>query len=314
MSLCAGASVTLEPEVSGGTGAYYLSWNPAGPEVSPEETTVFSVTATDANGCVSNSASITVDVGAAILPSLTVDEPVGCSAHCVLFTAGPVGMSSYAFDYGDGDNGTDPAHCYLRPGSFDVALTVTNDIGCSGSAVFTGMVEALPSPSAGFSAPSTIIVTDGPLQLIDASSGGTAWQWDFDGAVGEDSLPYPVVQFPDIACYTLRQVVLNDFGCTDTSTAEVCVENEYALFAPNAFSPNGDGFNEEFKLVCSVRSPASFIFRVFDRWGREVFTTSDPHEGWTGDMVENGIYAWNVEMRDSENKLRKASGHVVLIR
>lgn len=223
-------------------------------------------------------------------------------------------MSTYAFDYGDGNNGSDPAHCYVRPGSFDVALTVMDGLGCSGTSVFAALVEALPSPSAGFIAPSTVVITDGPLRLIDGSSGGAQWQWDFDGAEGEDTLRDPLLVFPNVECYSLRQIVTNSFGCMDTATAEVCVENEYTLFAPNAFTPNGDGFNEVFGVVCSVRSPLVFEFRVYDRWGREVFATHDPSLSWSGEKAENGIYAWNVEMRDSEQKLRKASGHVVLIR
>ena len=195
-----------------------------------------------------------------------------------------------------------------------MALTVIDDVGCSGAAVFHGLVESLPKPSAAFIAPGTIIVTENPLRVIDASSGATSWSWDFGGADGEDSLANPLVSFPDIACYTLRQEVSNDFGCSDTATAEVCMENEYALFAPNAFTPNGDGFNEVFGVVSSVRSPVFFTLRVFDRWGNEVFKTSDPNEGWTGEKAEVGVYAWNVELRDSEQKLRKASGHVVLIR
>jgi gliding motility-associated-like protein len=314
VGLCAGATVTLEPEVSGGVGPYTFAWTTDGPDVSPVTTTAYDVTATDANGCVSNTGTTTVNVSAAIVPVLSVDEPSGCSAHCVQFTPGPAGMSSYSFDYGDGASGPDVAHCYVRPGLFDVALTVTDDIGCSGTAVFTAMVEALPTPTAGFITPVTVIITDGPLRVIDASSGGTQWLWDLDGADGDDSLQDPLVTFPEVGCYTLRQVATNGFGCSDTASAEVCVENEYALYAPNAFTPNGDGFNEVFGLVTSVRSPVFFEFRVFDRWGNEVFTTNDPDQGWTGVKAENGIYAWNVELRDSEHKLRKASGHVVLIR
>lgn len=314
VGLCAGASVTLEPEVTGGTGAHSVDWSTDGPTVSPATTTTYEVTATDANGCVSSTATITVNVNAAIAPTLSVDEPSGCTAHCVQFTPGPVGMSSYTLDYGDGTNGSDVAHCYVRPGLFDVALTVTDDIGCSGAAVFPGLVEALPKPSAGFSAPTTIIVTENPLRVIDASSGATSWSWDFGGADGEDGLANPLVSFPDIDCYAVRQEVNNDVGCSDTATAEVCVENEFALFAPNAFTPNGDGFNEVFGVVSSVRSPVMFELRVFDRWGNEVFKTSDPSEGWTGEKAEVGIYAWNVELRDSEHKLRKAMGHMVLIR
>lgn len=314
IGLCPGSSVTLAPEVTGGTGSYTLTWSPAGPDVSPITTTVYDVTATDANGCVSNTASTTVDVSAAITPVLSVNEPAGCVSHCVQFTPGPVGMSTYAFDYGDGANGTDAAHCYVRPGIFNVSLTVTDDIGCAGSATFTGLVEALPRPQAGFAAPATILVTENPLRLVDVSSGGTLWHWELDGADGDDTLADPLVTFPSVDCYTLRQIVTNDVGCSDTATADVCMENEFALYAPNAFTPNGDGFNEVFGVISSVRSPVFFELRVFDRWGGELFTTSDPYEGWTGKNAEEGVYAWKVELRDSEHKLRKASGHVVLLR
>ncbi len=314
VGLCAGASVLLAAEASGGSGGFEFDWSPSGPEVSPEVTTVYSVVATDANGCVSNTAATTVEVSPAIVPTLSVDEPVGCAVHCVQFTPGPVGMSAYALDYGDGLAGPEVTHCYVRPGLFDVMLTVTDGIGCSGSALFPAMVEVLPVPHAGFIAPATLIVTDNPLQVVDASSGGIRWEWDFDGAASDDTSAFPVVDFPAVDCYTLRQVLFNDVGCTDTAIVEVCVENEYALYAPNAFTPNGDGFNEVFGVVSSVRSPQFFQLRIFDRWGGEVFSTNDPAEGWSGEKDEVGVYSWNVELRDSEHKSRKASGHVVLIR
>lgn len=314
VDICAGQSVVLEAAPNGGVAPYTYAWSPGGPDVSPGTTSDYEVVVTDAAGCVSNTAAVTVVVNASVLPALTVDEPVGCTAHCVQFTAGPVGMSAYTFDYGDGTSGSEPLHCYTRPGAFNVTLTVTDDIGCSGTAEFADLVEALPSPRAGFIAPATFLVTDNPLQLVDVSSGAARWLWDFDGGDGNDTLNDPQVAFPEVGCYSVRQVVTNVVGCTDTAQTELCMENEFAIYVPDAFTPNGDGFNEVFGPVTSVRSPSFFVFRVFDRWGAELFTTQDVNEGWSGANAENGIYAWNVELRDSQNKLRKAMGHVVLLR
>lgn len=55
------------------------------------------------------------------------------------------------------------------------------------------------------------------------------------------------------------------------------------LYVPNAFSPNFDGFNDEFRgfLAPNVQV-RSFEFRVFDRWGNQVFESFDPEFGWNG--------------------------------
>lgn len=313
VAICAGTATTLTAEVSGGTGTATLQWIPEGPDVSPVVTTDYAVSATDANGCVSNTAQVTVSVAGTVVPELVVDAPSGCAPHCVVFVPGPPGMG-YAFAYGDGESGADLTHCYTTAGPLDVSLTVTDDAGCSGTAVFPAMVDVLPAPEAGFSIPATVIISDGPQQVTDLSSGADAWQWYLDGAHGDSLGAAPRLTFPEARCYTLRQVVTNAFACADTAVAEVCVEDEFALYAPNAFTPNGDGHNETFGVATTVRAPSFFRLRIFDRWGGVVFATGDAHQGWSGDGLVDGIYAWTVELRDSEGKLREAAGHVTLLR
>ncbi len=66
---------------------------------------------------------------------------------------------------------------------------------------------------------------------------------------------------------------------------------------PNAFTPNGDGLNDVFKPVLQCPA-AAYSMKIFDRWGKMIFETSDTGEGWDGTVngnpVEHGTYAWTI--------------------
>jgi gliding motility-associated-like protein len=313
VTVCAGASITLEPEVQGGTGPYVLSWAPDGPEVSPVVDTDYSVSATDANGCLAGPVTVPVQVAQPPQPSLAVDASAGCAPHCVTFTAGPPDMVSYVFDPGDGSGGG-PDHCYGAPGSYAVSVTVTDQAGCTATLSVPDLVQVWPVPQAGFNAPDIVIINELPLRLVDASSGGTQWTWTVEGGEVLEEGASPLVDLPGVGCYTITQVLGNAEGCADTARAEVCVEDEFSLFVPNAFSPDGNGMNDVFGVVTSVSTPRDFLFEVFDRWGGLVFSADSPSRPWTGEDVPVGVYAWRLSLRDSEGKLRDARGHVTLIR
>lgn len=90
---------------------------------------------------------------------------------------------------------------------------------------------------------------------------------------------------------------------------------------PNAFTPNGDGANDRFRplLACP---PESMTFEVYDRWGKKVFTTSDPKSpGWDGSLdgqvAPADVYAWRVEyeiLRGGGVQRLKEKGDVTLLR
>jgi gliding motility-associated-like protein len=69
------------------------------------------------------------------------------------------------------------------------------------------------------------------------------------------------------------------------------------VYVPNAFTPDGDGLNEEFRphIDCEL---TSFELMIFDRWGKMVFNTYDFEQGWDGTIkgkpAEVGTYAWVV--------------------
>jgi gliding motility-associated-like protein len=79
------------------------------------------------------------------------------------------------------------------------------------------------------------------------------------------------------------------------------------IYFPNAFSPNGDGINDEF---CTYMGPEvelnNFELKIFDRWGEEVFSTTDPAGCWDGNFrgkpMPQGSYAYFFRNKDCERK------------
>ncbi|GIV32006.1 MAG: hypothetical protein KatS3mg030_308 [Saprospiraceae bacterium] len=111
-------------------------------------------------------------------------------------------------------------------------------------------------------------------------------------------------------CGTTQQVVFNvpDGKCP-------CV-----FEVPNAFTPNGDGINDSFGPVYQCYF-ADYRLRVFNRWGQEVFTSTDPAQGWDGRIdgkeAPSEVYMWHATYtawHEGQLFSRSASGEVTLLR
>jgi gliding motility-associated-like protein len=96
---------------------------------------------------------------------------------------------------------------------------------------------------------------------------------------------------------------------------EVCT-----VYAPNAFSPNDDGFNDKF-LPLSDCLLDQFTMRIFNRWGALVYETNNPAAGWDGRFknknLEPGVYVWQMEyvvVEDGKPRAEKKSGDVAILR
>ena len=93
---------------------------------------------------------------------------------------------------------------------------------------------------------------------------------------------------------------------------------EYVYYGANAFTPNGDGINDTWRPWNNVVDLDSYQLQVFDRWGKELFTTDDPYEEWDGKaggkLVPMGVYVYRARMFDAITKdEHHVSGHVSVI-
>ena len=99
--------------------------------------------------------------------------------------------------------------------------------------------------------------------------------------------------------YNIYRVVavrnLND-QIISTSNA-ISVEKPYALYAPNAFSPDSDGINDFFKI--SGQGILDFQIEIYNRWGQMVYKSDDLSKGWNGTFkgknLPTGSYVYKIK-------------------
>ena len=107
----------------------------------------------------------------------------------------------------------------------------------------------------------------------------------------------------------------------DTIFRVIVVEDEYILFAPNAFTPNGDGYNDYFFPKGVGLNNSIFKMYIYNRWGDEIFESSDVMQYWDGranggtDVAQEDVYVWLIETYDMEfQQSHRYVGHVTLIK
>jgi gliding motility-associated-like protein len=116
--------------------------------------------------------------------------------------------------------------------------------------------------------------------------------------------------------YTLQ--VRDSLGCVVQDTASVVAAPCCTVYVPNAFSPNGDGTNDEFKVITNA-TIADVTFAVYDRWGNRVFITNDEKQGWNGKMkginndLDTYFYLFSY-FCPYANKTYRITGDVILVR
>jgi gliding motility-associated-like protein len=111
---------------------------------------------------------------------------------------------------------------------------------------------------------------------------------------------------------------ITEDGCKLEDSVTVTVEEDPLVIFPNAFTPNGDGLNDEFKpLVFGLFETE--VFDVFNRWGQLIYTSNDLQQGWNGESSgkdsEVGTYVYYLRGKSlSTGKEYFLKGNVVLLR
>ncbi len=331
VSICEGSSVKLIASATNITSPFV--WTPGpltGPlvNVTPTVTTTYTVTAS--SGCGIASASITINVNQLPVTSFSADNVSGCSPLCVQFrdrstsASGSIVQWRWAFGNGDSLNSETPVFCYPKPGSYDVTLTTITDSGCSSTLQKVGYVNVYSNPIAAFTTtpqPTTIIAST--IQFTDQTTDAYVivyWSWNF-GMPGNDtlsSLQNPSYYYWDTGSYCATEVVMNQHGCMDTATNCLVIDPIYTLYIPDAFSPNADGKNEVF--MARGNDVKTFEMYIFDRWGMQLFHSTDINIGWDGtvsggtSVSQEDTYVYLINVYDHKNKKHSYLGKVNLIK
>jgi gliding motility-associated-like protein len=277
------------------TGALTYLWNTGetASAISPQPsvTTSYWVTGTDPNGC-SNSDTITVSVHA--LPIVDAGQDVHiCDGDAVTLTAS--GASTYLWTPG----GSGQSIIVAPSTTATYSVLGTDTWGCEDDDDVTVIVFALPSVSA---IPSIICPGEPALLTATPHQAGLTYTWQPGNMTGDSLIVTPI----STMTYTVTGIDAN--GCQDTSIATVTVRNDCpepdpVLEIPTAFSPNGDGLNDLFRIEHTENFTLTSI-RVFNRWGQLVFETADRSNGWDGthEGREQGMGAFAVMVTGMDDK------------
>lgn len=289
--------------------------------VTPSQTTGYSVTVTDANGC-SGSAETIVQVNPVPYADFSGFPSDGCVPVSVNFT-NLWSTGNMLWQFGDGTTSTliNPSHQYNNSGVFTVTLTVS-EAGCEDTQTMVDYIHIYPKPVAGFRPSGNEVYEDeSTVFFTDLSTGAEFWLWDFGTATAEGTSQQqnPEFTFPGVGNYTVWQYVENQWGCSDSTYAVISVKPMITFYVPNAFTPNGDGINEYFQAFGNNIDPDSFQMLIFDSWGRVIFKSNNINIPWDGSshytnnkIVPQGVYIYQIDITVEIYK-RQYNGVVTVI-
>ncbi|HRO42506.1 MAG TPA: choice-of-anchor L domain-containing protein [Flavipsychrobacter sp.] len=323
-TICGGSGlVTLH---ASGDPLYDFSWTPpagiANPNdtlttVSPTTTTTYTVTASY-GGCPTLSRSFTAFVEPIPIVSIAPTDTNFCIRDPYLLNAQvePSWFQNYTYTWTPTTHLDDPTvmqpYFYTKEaGTTTYVLTVNTPIGCIGSDSIT--ITARPLPVLVDVTPD-FTAKYGDIAQLNAG-GATFYTWTPTRLLDYPNEKDPKATATDTA--TFQVIGTDKYGCRDT--AYVKMDIDYTMFEmiPNAFSPNGDGRNDVFS-VKNMKFQRLIEFRVFNRWGQEIFSTTDANRGWDGTHKgipqEIGVYHYLIRITTPNGLQRTYKGDVSLLR
>jgi gliding motility-associated-like protein len=345
-SICNGESVKVELDIEGGNGGPYeilvVNNNQIVPSpfmVSPQQTTTYTVRVSDP--C--STPPVFVNFEIIVMPDpevdFTVDKRHSCPPGVFYFNeSSPDVGQSYMWNFGDTQYSIDknPVHTYTESGDYDVSLTVTSEFGCTVNRTITEMITIYDKPDAEFYVSSNHASILNPIiQFFNVSAYSDSIYWFFgDGDSTLYSNTNPWHEFDNIGVYNVRMLAENSFGCSDTTYKKIRIYDEYTFNAPTAFTPNGDGVNDCFRLCGHGVDVYEFRLLIYDRFGSIVYDTRDFENdldcsscgkgSWDGTyngsyvkgdkLCKSGKYAWYCTYIDAAGVENYEQGTVTLIR
>lgn len=191
-------------------------------------------------------------------------------------------------------------------------VTVTDTLGCPKPVQDTMIVNVVP-PVKAFAGNDTIIIKGQSLQLN--ATGGAVYRWSPPDGLDRTDIHNPVTSNNQDITYHLQ--VYTPEGCLGEDEIRVRFMSGPDIYVPNAFTPNGDGVNDVFRPL-PVGITKLELFRIFNRWGQEIFRTNEYMKGWDGRLngrpAEAGTYVWIVQGTNTLGEMMEKKGTVTLIR
>jgi gliding motility-associated-like protein len=312
---------------SGGVAPYSYVWSSGSLTNTASNLTAgtYTVVVSDGGGC-STSATYTINPGSnppAI--DLQGDVLTGCVVHCVNFDIPAIistgNLQTYQWMVGGAAAGNNPTlqYCFNTPGVFDIALTVTDTLGCTNTINKPAYIQVQDFPMAEFTTDKTTYLQSDPtVHIVDQSANAASLFWLLGDGTTQGNLADFYHAYMDTGTYCITLIASSPLGCADSVMHCINILGESYYYIPNSFTPNDDGLNDVFYPVAS--SIMGYTIEIFDRWGEKIFTSAKDDDVWNGHvkgtniMAPQGVYVYKILIKDAQGIGHEFMGHVNLIR
>ena len=203
---------------------------------------------------------------------------------------------------------------YGPPGVYNYTFKATTpNAGCSSST--TMRINVVPPFTFISVTPKDTTIKYGDRIQLNSESDAIFWLWDPPTYLNDATIKSPFTNPKTSMEYTL--IGINKFGCKDTTTVKVNVKYTSESVLPNAFTPNGDGLNDVFKIEGFEYEKVT-AFKIFNRYGQLVFETTDGRKGWDGNIKGKpapvGVYFYQISISLPMGGTKDFKGDLTLLR
>ncbi len=324
-TICAGTEITIQAVIDSGLD---FKWEPEALIPDPrsltihpkvDTTTVFSITVSQKDApptCPPRTLQYRVTVESYPQLNIPADTTLCLPDSIDLILFAQAQDAGYSYNWAPAsflrDNFSAHNKFYAPVGKYKKVITMTSSSGCQSKDSF--IINVIPLFSFEEITQDTTIQYGDTIMLISESQ-AISWLWK-PGKYLKDPAAASTYAWPrENMVYTLTGY--DKYGCSNTATVRVNITYHPDIFVPTAFSPNGDGTNDLFKLE-NVRFEQLVFLRIFNRWGQLIFETIGSQKGWDGTYknipADAGTYFFTARLTDPFGKQIDLKGDIILIR
>ena len=249
-------------------------------------------------------------------------KAVVCTGETIEFNAlNKIDNTDYLWDFGDGEYSKmkSPGHSFNEEGVYYVSLearsTLDNSI-VSKSDKIAITVNATPDVAFSWEEDNSEVIPK--VRFINRTDNAVNWSWNLgNGEISDEK--DPTITYKKKGYYNITLTATNAAGCTKVSQQEIEVATDYNLLAPNSFTPNADGINDDFVPEALKVLDVDFEMTIYDKRGL-VYQTRSLNDPWTGynqrdgGQCPQGAYAWIVKYKDHEGQDQIYRGTINLLK
>lgn len=318
---CPFVPYTFNAEAAGGAGDYAFVWtnvlgNVIGTgltlNVAPGESSMYFVTAIDLCGNEATDQVTYSITSPPLFPFVRIDTLIclGDSAFLQASGTGGLGEISYFWPH----SGDTTANIWVTP-SQTTTYTVEVSDECKTFVTTASATVSTVQVFADFTFNSSTFFENYPISFTNTSLNATTYFWDFSTGFTSTNTHLSYA-FPNPGNYFITLYAENDLGCEDATTKPIFIRPEHYIYVPNAFTPDGNRFNEFFSAA--TYNIIDLQVAIFNRWGEVVFLSNELDFKWFGDYngskAQDGTYVYVIEYTTIEGEKGKIVGHVNLLK